>query len=397
MAPRICPVILLSLLFGPAAGKAVKPFSAADGNGRVCTELRYTDRMGVPMVEVAVGKNRYRFILDTGASITCITDRLARTEGLEAKHSRYRFKNLSGRLSTVTLPGLTMGGVVMHGEEAVVLDADNTIFRVLGIDGIIGGSTLEHFVVTFDSRARRITVSEHADAPGPARWERFRLWRNLPLLRLGLTDRNGCTRRVSALFDSGNGTGSVVVPDPKEFGKYIASGIVTDAEEGVGMTSRMIGGLGESSCIYRGRIADMALGGGRLTGVPVMTGGMAYMLLCWKITELGTLTIDYPKKRYSFTPYEGAEAWSMIPYPVMTAVENGRMIVASVWDEQLRHVISPGDVVVAIGETEIRNPDQTATPNIDEMITELGCTRGTVTILDIRGVTHILPAELFLP
>jgi hypothetical protein len=129
-----------------------------------------------------------------------------------------------------------------------------------------------------------------------------------------------------------------------------------------------------------------------------MSGGLAYPLLCWKLSEMGVITIDYTRRQCSFTPYEDARAWSMTPYPVMTAVEKGRLIVASVWDPQLRRVISPGDVVEAIGGVPISNPSETATPNIDELIPRFTTPKhASVTILDSAGVRHILPAELFLP
>lgn len=391
----IYPFVLLSLLFGASAGHAARPYSAATG-GRVYAELPYTDDFGVPMIEVTVGGNTYRFILDTGASILCITDRVAEAENLAVKQSRYRFKNLQGRLKTTKIDSLTLGAVVMHRQEAVILPAGNTIFRALGVDGIIGGTVLEHFVVTFDPRAKTITLAE--DAGNTEGWSRFKLWRNLPLFTVRLRGNAEEVYEEKMLFDSGNGTGTIVIPDVREFGEYIAKGMVSGSEEGVGVTSRMIGGLGKSSKLYRGRIGSLTLGGGTVRDIPAMTGGMAYPLLCWKITGLGMLSIDYPRKRYRFEAFEDAAPLPMTPYPVMTAVEKGRLIIASVWDSQLRRVISPGDVVEAIGGTPIRNPNDTATPNIDELIAKFTTPENrTVTIVDTAGVKHILPSELFIP
>lgn len=406
MPVKIYPLVLLSLLFGSSAGKAAKPYSAADG-GVVAAELRYSDDFGVPMVEVSVGGGTYRFIVDTGASILCITDRVASAAGLEVKQSRYRFKNLQGKLQTARIEEFTMGNIIMHRQEAVVLSANNTIFRTLGVDGIVGGTILEHFVVSFDSRRRVISIVENVESlpEPPAVWSRFKLWRNLPLLSIGMRDGDGIIHETRALFDSGNGTGAVVIPTVKDFEKYIYKGMVSDVAEGEGVTSRMIGGLGTPSKLYRGRIAGLQLGGDTknavgetLNGIPVMTGGLAHPLLCWRLAEMGRIVIDYPRRRYGFTPHKDAQAWSITPYPVMTAVERGRLIVASVWDPQLRRVISPGDVIEVIGSTPISNPSETATPNIDELIPRFTTSENsTVTILDAAGVRHILPSELFLP
>ncbi len=371
---------------------------AANG-GRIYAELEYTDKFGVPTVDVSVGGARWRFIVDTGASILCITDRVAEAAGLRVRQSLYRFKNLRGRLRTTRIESLTLGDIAMRHQQAVVLGADNTIFRTLGIDGIVGGTVLEHFVVSFDSRRHTVTLARDRTDLGeqPASWESFKLWRNLPLLNIGLHNGKG-TGRAHALFDSGNGTGAVVIPTVKEFEKLIREEAVSDIEEGEGVTSRMIGGLGAPSKLYRGLFTGLTLGNATLGGIPVMSGGLAYPLLCWRLSEMGVITLDYPRRQYAFTPYADAHAWTMTPYPVMTAVEKRRLVVASVWDPQLRLVISPGDVIESIGGKPIYNPSDTATPNIDELIPRFTTSeKQTIVLRDISGVRHILPTSLFMP
>ena len=373
--------------------------TAANG-GRIYTEIEYADRFGVPVVEVTVCGAEYSFIVDTGASILCITDRLASAAGLDVRQSRYRFKNLQGRLRTAHIETLRLGNIVMRQRQAVVLSADNTIFRTLGVDGIVGGTVLEHFIVSFDARRHTVVfATDRADLhEQPAVWDGFKLWRNLPLLRISMQDASGKGRETSALFDSGNGTGAVVIPTAKKFEKFIRTGTIAGIEEGEGVTSRMIGGLGAPSKLYRGRITGLTLGGGTIGGIPAMSGGLAWPLLCWRLADTGVITLDYPRRQYAFTPYADARAWTMVSYPVMTAVEKGSLIVASVWDPQLRRVISPGDVIESIGGRPVSNPDETATPNIDELIPRFAASDNrTVVIRSVSGVRHILPTGLFLP
>lgn len=374
--------------------------SAADGK-HIYTELTYNDDFGVPVIEAAIDGRTYRFILDTGASILCITDHVAKIAGFEIKKSLYRFKNFQGRLQTARVGKLTMGNIIVRDEKAVILSANNTIFRTLGIDGIIGGTVLAHFIVSFDARRRRIVITDDAARIPTShdRWGRFRFWRALPLMQVGICDANGVEKNIKMLFDSGNGTGAVVMPSVKQFEDQIDTGAVVSVERGEGVASRMIGGLGAlSKKLYRGRIGCLSLAGQKLNGIPVMSGGMAYPLLCWRLTSLGIITLDYPRKRYGFAPHGDVRAWKMTAYPVMTAVEKGRLIIASVWEPQLRRVISPGYEVTAIGPTSIANPGDTATPNIDELVPRMiTADNSTVTITDTAGVKHILPSSLFIP
>ena len=96
------------------------------------------------------------FIIDTGASISVISEQLATREEMNrfARGARLRVFGAAGVAENVpmlVLPRLLLGAYARANVPAVVLDM-NSINETAGFEqtGIIGGNVLRHFRVTFD-------------------------------------------------------------------------------------------------------------------------------------------------------------------------------------------------------------------------------------------------------
>ena len=96
------------------------------------------------------------FIIDTGASVSVVSQLLAMREEMDrfAKGTRLKVYGAAGVAEDVkllVLPRVTLGSFVRESVPAVVLDLDS-INETSGFDqtGIIGGNFLRHFRITFD-------------------------------------------------------------------------------------------------------------------------------------------------------------------------------------------------------------------------------------------------------
>ncbi|MGB7921985.1 MAG: retropepsin-like aspartic protease, partial [Pyrinomonadaceae bacterium] len=96
------------------------------------------------------------FIIDTGASISVVSQLLAAREEMDrfAGQTRMRVYGAAGVAEDVKmliLPRVTLGSFVRESVSAAVLDL-NAINETSGFDqtGIIGGNFLRHFRITFD-------------------------------------------------------------------------------------------------------------------------------------------------------------------------------------------------------------------------------------------------------
>lgn len=354
--------------------------------------LNYEFRRGVPVVKVVINGHTYYFLFDTCAGITCVSDKLVNAEKLAYQQTGNSMQGMDGQIVMAEIPELLLGELAVKNKQAAVMSEHNPVFQHLGVDGTIGANIINGYVVTIDSRAKTITFSDQADA-SISRWDALRLWNNVPLLSIKVKGK-GEIHDVPALFDTGNGTGAIGLPSVEGFEQWTQAGIIGDVEEGIGFIGTMVGGMVKTDKLYRGRMTGLHLGDAVFEKVPIITGGIGYLLLCFQTTDLGKFILDYPNGRYHFEPYADAEVWAGDRRLVMTGADNGELRIAAVWGKEASKKLAPRWTVVALDGKPLENMTLD-TPNIDELIREHGAK--TVTIRDLEGKVHEVKAEVFLP
>lgn len=353
--------------------------------------LGYEVRQGVPVVKVVINWHTYYFLFDTGAGVTCVSDRLANTEKLACRQSGQTMQGM-GQLMMAEVPELLLGELTVRNKQVAVMNERNPIFEHLGVDGIIGANVMNDYVVAIDARSKTIAFSSEADA-SITRWDTLKIWNDIPLISMKVKGKEE-VYDVPALFDTGNGTGAIGLPSAEGFEQWTQAGIIGDVEEGDGFIGTMVGGMASLNKLYRGRMTEIYLGNAAFKQVPIITGGMGYLLLCFKITELGKFVLDYPNGRYHFEPYAEAAAWEGDRRPVMTGADNGVLKVATVWGKEVRKQVAPLWTVIALDGKPLENVTLDV-PNIDELIRQHGAK--TVTVRDVEGKEYEVKAEVFLP
>ena len=106
------------------------------------------DRIGNSFYTIVKLNGRYnaRLLVDTGATNVQISDRLARTMGIDTRHSRQVRCTLADGSTTyakaVTLKEVKLGGTKVKNVEALVIESDG--------DGLLGMSYLNNFIFELD-------------------------------------------------------------------------------------------------------------------------------------------------------------------------------------------------------------------------------------------------------
>ena len=149
-----------------------------------------------------------RLLLDSGASVSLVTEGLVRRLGLPVAELPPGALRLAGagagcqalRPGRVRLPDLRLGGLQIEAPEALVMPA---LGVPPGSDGVLGAPLFRQLSLLIDPVSRRVRLDPGSDHPAvaPGRATRLPLrWRHgVPLL--DLQDSSGKT--VSALLDTG--------------------------------------------------------------------------------------------------------------------------------------------------------------------------------------------------
>lgn len=160
------PVLFLAALAGTGCDGALPgrvTVQADTAGGEV--PLRVAGRGGaVLLVAVHInGAGPYNLVLDTGATLTCIDERLARELALPRKTGAVGLGagvGGSGRVALVQVDSIRVGSSSVANLTACVLDLRH--LRDLGaggVNGLLGLNFLNGFRVTLDFEQRLMTLS----------------------------------------------------------------------------------------------------------------------------------------------------------------------------------------------------------------------------------------------
>jgi predicted aspartyl protease len=160
MTARILPSLLLL-----AACVDMEPSSvevpADSAAGEIAFEMAGPGGAAL-MVPVRInGDGPYQFILDTGATVTCLDERLASSLALpEVRGVIGTAAGVGGQgdVRLVSVDSLSIGSVRAHDLQACVVDLEHLGGVGLELDGLIGLNVLSQFRVTLDFERNIVTL-----------------------------------------------------------------------------------------------------------------------------------------------------------------------------------------------------------------------------------------------
>jgi hypothetical protein len=108
------------------------------------------------------GDGPHRFIVDTGATMTCVDSGLAERLGLPAEGGRMGvgmgIGQEAGALDLVSIDSLRVGEATATGLMGCALGLERFMDIGLEVDGLLGLNYLREFRVILDFRAQRLTL-----------------------------------------------------------------------------------------------------------------------------------------------------------------------------------------------------------------------------------------------
>lgn len=131
--------------------------------GEVAFELAGPGGAALVVPVIINGRGPYPFVLDTGATVTCVDDGLASSLALpEVRGVIGTAAGVGGEggLRLVSVDSLSMGGVRAHELEACVIDLEHLSGMGLELDGLIGLNVLMEFRVTLDFQRNIVTFEK---------------------------------------------------------------------------------------------------------------------------------------------------------------------------------------------------------------------------------------------
>ena len=154
-----------------AAGVGGPPGPAEAGPGEVPFELGGQGGMAVVVPVRVNGQGPFDFVVDTGATLTCVDATLADQLRLADKPGAIgQGAGISGAgaLRVVEIDSIEVGTAGASDLTAAVVDLGNIRGAGLDVHGLIGLNYLKNYRVTFDFERRMLELRDPDAPPAPA-------------------------------------------------------------------------------------------------------------------------------------------------------------------------------------------------------------------------------------
>ena len=363
---------LTFLLLGAAAGaqqyyyKLNFDLSAKDFADTLAIDVK----QGRVYVPVTIGNRAYRFMLDTGASMSGIYSDVhidgTRTQGHITSHDA---NGLTYATPVVSLPPVRLGRLTLTNYHANVVSRPPT---ARGADGILGFDIFNKGIVgKIDTRHRRLILTDRKklfdDEPGYE--ARYRLHNHVPCVTLSPFD--GYEEPVR--FDTGDRSFYALSRLSYDAALNGSPAEVQRQVEGRTHGSQRMSHYGaETSDVVTALCLDaLRWGGHTFSSVRTLTT-QGRSTIGARLLDYGTVIIHPKRRQLVFQPYDGS---------TLTVVDNrlpdiyyvplhGMASVGLVWEdsEPYRQGFRQGDIILQINDTPIRSFRQfTAFPFIKGM------------------------------
>lgn len=318
---------------------------------RYYVELPYENVNGKLIVEAKVEGITGKFVFDTGAPFYISYPLSQKISSKQIGHqgiidSGGNQIQVEKNIVESLYLGPSESGLMFVNVPARVIPQGN-IVEQLGVDGIIGCDIMPDAVVRMDSRRQMIIITDDIAPFKISMRNRMRMTvngQNIPFVEINL----GKGVIETPMFDSGSTAFYELCEETAE--KYLQAGAFELIAKGYGSAGLGIGGTAAIMERKRMKISDLRMGTGKFHNVVTETIHGAMSRFGSGILAYGVVTLDFGNGAFYYEPFEAGKIVDLYKptWDIDISYDNGHVVVAGIWDEELTERVQLGDIIKAI-------------------------------------------------
>ncbi|WP_270087163.1 aspartyl protease family protein [Sphingobacterium sp. SYP-B4668] len=355
-----------------------------------CDTIPFEYTKGKIIVKAIVNAKPARFIFDTGAPFL-ISDRLCDELRLSS-HQHIRVTDVSTAsqdLPIVEVNKLAVGNINFSNAQAIVYEKGKTgIMDCFDVEGLIGSTIVKDCIVHIDAKRQVIILTDRVENIGieNSTPTKIRLDENSrPFVPLHI----GVKSKIEALFDSGSD--KILPLSFATFQKLEKEKAVSVLNKGYGSISSSLFGPGQKGKEYRIHIGSLLINTTHVDGIVATASEYKNKnAIGMGISQYGTITIDYPKKRFYFNPYKAVESVNNQSFLGFEAQQMGdSFVISAVYENSpaAKSGLKYGQKIIQIDDLKINGSEDVCEAYLKDTLKRESI---VITIMEENGEVKIL-------
>lgn len=329
------------------------------------TEIQFEYVSNKIIIPVEIKGEKYKFILDTGASNMISNEIFNLINPKVVK--KISVKDASGRkdtLKAVELNKIILGNVRFNKTDAFVYNFSSSPLKCFNIDGIIGSNLFEKSILQIDLGKKNITLTDKKEKLNLQRKYSKKLkllgTQKRPYILIDLKGNKKGKEQV--LFDTGmSGLYDLAI---KNYEIFKPKNIFTVVSKSNGASGLGLFGDVKNKTHFRLFLPQLSINNFNLKNLTINTVNGNHSRIGSELLKFGKITINYINKRFYFKPKNEEINVAKPIFGFSKTLKNDKLIVGFVWDKTLKNKLEYGDEILEINGILI------TTEKICELITK---------------------------
>lgn len=317
-------------------------------------EIQYEFVLGKIVIPVTINQKTYKFILDTGAP-NIFSNTILKENNLVIGDSINisDANNLNETMKSVVVPQLKIGNLTFENQAGLVYDFDKHILlKCYGIDGIIGSNLFRKSILKINNQNQSITITNKIKQLKIEKKPMKMVLVNnqlSPYIELKFIGKNKKKASDMVLVDTG--MDGLYDMSKRAFSIFEEHKIFDLLSTSKGIGDIGIFGSGVASEQNLVQIETTLLNQYELKNIVTSTTSDNNSRIGLDFLKHGNLTFDFINKKFYFESVNRVELDSRPKF--QTSLENDKVVIGLIWDENLKILMNSGDEVMSIDQVNI--------------------------------------------
>lgn len=317
-------------------------------------EIKYELVLGKIIIPVSINGMNYRFLLDTGAPNIFSSSILKENNlGIGDSIKISDANDVKETMKSVKVQQLKIGNLTFENQVGLVYDfGKHNLLKCYNIDGIIGSNLFRKSILKINGQYQTITITNKIKLLNiETKPMKMALVNNQlsPYVKLKFIGKDKKKASDMVLVDTG--MDGLYDMSKRAFSIFEKHDIFNVLATSTGIGDVGLFGSGIPTDQKMVQVATTFLNHYEIKNMVMSTTRDNNSRIGLDFLKQGNLTFDFINKKFYFEPVNSFEKLAIPKF--QTSLQNEKIVIGIVWDENLKKLMSTGDEVISIDQEDM--------------------------------------------